>query len=79
AYYETTIKLKRQRDETAIEMLDIIKGSMYYEIADIFVLDVSGVIWESYSSGNLASTYAKFEKMIQNNIDKLVDNLLSVG
>ena len=79
AYYETTIKLKRQRDETAIEMLDIIKGSMYYEIADIFVLDVSGVIWESYSSGNLASTYAKFEKMIQNNIDKLVDNLLSAG
>ncbi len=79
AYYETTIKLKRQRDETAIEMLDIIKGSMYYEIADIFGLDVSGVIWDSYSSGNLASTYARKEKSMQKNIDKLIENLLSVG
>ncbi len=79
AYYETTIKLKRQRDDTAMEMLDLIKGSMYYEIADIFGLGVSDVIWNSYRTGDLASTYAKNEKSMQKKIDKLVDNLLAVG
>ncbi|MGI6743174.1 MAG: hypothetical protein ACOX4O_05860 [Eubacteriales bacterium] len=79
AYYETTIKLKRQRDDTAMEMLDIIKGSMYYEIADIFGLGMSDVIWNSYKSGDLASTYAKSEKSMQKKIDKLVENLLSAG
>ena len=79
AYYETTIKLKRQRDETAIEMLDIIKGSMYYEISDIFGLGVSDVLWNSYRTGDLASTYAKSEKSMQKKIDKLVDNLTDMG
>ncbi|HHX54249.1 MAG TPA: hypothetical protein GX704_04995 [Clostridiales bacterium] len=79
AYYETTIKLKRQRDETALEMLDIIKGSIYYEIADIFGLGISEVIWNSYRTGDLASTYAKSEKTMQKKIDKLVENLTAVG
>jgi hypothetical protein len=79
AYYETTIKLKRQRDETAIKMLDIIKGSIYYEIADIFGLGMSEVIWNSYRTGDLASTYAKSEKSMQKKIDKLVENLTAAG
>jgi hypothetical protein len=79
AYYETTIKLKRQRDETAIKMLDIIKGSMYYEISDIFGLGVSDVLWNSYRTGDLASTYAKSEKSMQKKIDKLVESLTEAG
>ena len=75
AYYETTMKLKRQRDDTAMKMLDLIKGSIYYDIADIFDLGVSSVIWDAYEKGDLASIYAKNESKMQKNIDKLIENL----
>jgi hypothetical protein len=52
---------------------------MYYEISDIFGLGVSDVLWNSYRTGDLASTYAKSEKSMQKKIDKLVDNLTDMG
>ena len=75
AFYETTVKLKRQRDETAMEMLDIVKNSIYYDIADIYGLGISDVIWTSYNKEDLASTYAKNEAKMQKNLDKLVASL----
>ena len=75
AFYETTVKLKRQRDETAMEMLDIIKGSIYYDIADIFGLGISEVIWNAYNKEDLASQYAKNEEKMQKKIDKLVETI----
>ena len=72
AFYETTIKLKRQRDENAMEMLDIVKGSIYYDIADIYGLGISDVIWNAYNKEDLASVYAKNESKMQKNLDKLV-------
>ena len=76
AYYETTMKLKRQRDETAMRMLDIVKNSIYYDISDIYDLGVSTVIWQAYTKEDLASVYAKNESKLQNNIEKMLNNLI---
>ncbi len=73
AYYETTIKTKRMRDEDSPVMLDIIKGSITYEISDIFDLGISSVIWTGYTTGNLASTYDKYLKSMTAKLNKLID------
>jgi hypothetical protein len=44
AYYETTIKTKRIRDDEAPLIVDIIKNSISYEISDIFDLGITSVI-----------------------------------
>lgn len=79
AYYETTIKTKRIRDDKAPLIVDIIKNSISYEISDIFDLGITSVIWDGYSSGNISSTYAKREALIQTKLDKLVENIKKIG
>lgn len=75
AYYETTVKGKRLRDDKAIEMLDLIKGSMLYDFSDIYDLGGAQILYNAYNSGNLASTYSKGEKAYQKKIDKLMTDL----
>ncbi|MBQ2707000.1 MAG: extracellular solute-binding protein, partial [Clostridia bacterium] len=57
AYYETTVKAKRIRDDHAAEMLDLIKQSMLYDFSDLYNLRGDAIIWNAYTSGNLASTW----------------------
>ena len=78
AYYETTVKGKRLRDDKAIEMLDMIKDSLLYDISDIYDLGGSQILWDAYNSGNLASTYAKKESAFKKQIDKLIKDLSSL-
>ena len=59
-----------------MEMLDIIKGSIYYDIADIFGLGISEVIWNAYNKEDLTSQYAKNEEKMQKKIDKLVETII---
>lgn len=75
AYYETTIKGKRLRDDKAIEMLDLIKGSLLYELSDLYDLGGSKILWDAYLSENLASTYAKAEGKLETRLQKLIDDL----
>ena len=79
AYYETTVKGKRLRDDKAIEMLDVIKSSMLYDLSDVFGLGGNQILWDAFKSGNLSSTYAKKEKTFRKQIDKLLDDLSSIG
>lgn len=78
AYYETTIKTKRVRDEEAPLIIDIIKNSISYEISDIFDLGITAMLWDGYASGNMASTYAKREEAIQKKLDKLVESFTAI-
>ena len=64
AYYEKTLKHKRLNAPEDAEMLDIIRSSMRYEISQLCNLGVAEVISSAYNSGNLASAYARSEKMI---------------
>lgn len=74
-YYETTIKGKRIRDEKAIEMLDLIKSSLMYDISVIYDIGGDKIIWDAYQSGNLASTYDSNKAAFEEKIADLVKNL----
>ena len=81
SYYETTIKSQRQTIDKNKEMLDMIKGSGYYEWADVFWVGgspekssntISGVLGDMASSGSgLASKYKSAAKRLQKAIDDL--------
>lgn len=79
AYYETTIKTKRTRDNEAPIIVDLVKSSISYEISDIFDLGITSMLWDGYASGNMSSTYAKKEAAIQKKLDKLVEDSLKIG
>ncbi|MHB1151351.1 MAG: hypothetical protein ACYCWE_07990 [Eubacteriales bacterium] len=79
AYFDTTIKTKRTRDNEAPMIVDLIKSSISYEISDIFDLGITSMLWDGYASGNMSSTYAKKEAGIQKKLDKLIEDLLKTG
>lgn len=60
-------------------MLDVIKSSMLYDLSDVFGLGGNQILWDAFKSGNLSSTYAKKEKTFRKQIDKLLDDLSSIG
>lgn len=74
AYYETTIKIKRFNDEDAPKMLDTVRGSILYEISNIANMGIGDVINTAYTSGNLASVYAKKESVIAAKIEAYAEN-----
>ena len=76
AYYETTLKHKRYNSPDDSEMLDLIRGSVRYEMSMLCDLGISGVISSAYSSGNLMSDYAKNEKRIVKVMEKTFGDLL---
>ena len=79
AYYETTIKTKRIRDNEAPIIIDMIKASISYELSDVFDLGITSMLWDGYVSGNISSTYAKKEAAIQTKLDKLVEDMQNIG
>ena len=56
-------------------MLDLIKGSLLYELSDLYDLGGSKILWDAYLSENLASTYAKAEGKLETRLQKLIDDL----
>lgn len=75
AYFDITVKIKRTRDEKAEAMLDIIKGSLTYEICDIFDIGVSEIIYDGYTSGNLSSAWASRIESAQTKLDSLAEKI----
>ncbi len=72
AFYETTIKYKRLNAPEDAEMLDIVRGSIRYEIGTIADLGVMPVLDGAFNSGNLMSTYEKRAKSITKKFEKLI-------
>lgn len=48
AYYETTIKGKKLRDEKAYEMIDLIKSSILYDFSEICGLGGTQILYDGY-------------------------------
>ncbi len=75
AYYEQYLKSKGSRDNESEEMLDLIFGSLTYDIG--YLYDFGGLggmtltMVDGYK-GDLASQYAKFEPKAQTAIEKTV-------
>ena len=79
AYFETTVKTKRFRDENAANMLEIVKASLYYDITDVFnnMIGTSpaAIIYNGFDSGNLASSYAKSETALQTKLNDIYNQI----
>lgn len=79
AYYEVVIKFRRATDPNAHEMLDIIKGSIRYDISELFTSTITDVIWNGYASGNLASRWAQSKDAINVSIDAFYNKIKDLG
>lgn len=74
AFYETTIKYKRLNAPEDAEMLDIVRGSIRYEIAMIADLGVTDVLNAALKNGNLISSYEKQAKRIGKKFDTVISS-----
>ena len=60
-------------------MLDIIKGSIRYDISELFTSTITDVIWNGYASGNLASRWAQSKDAINVSIDAFYNKIKDLG
>ncbi len=79
AFYETTMKYKRFNAPEDAAMLDIVRGSIRYEISTMADVGIAECLDAALKSGNLMSSYAKKEKSIARNLKKLADAYPSNG
>ena len=76
AFYEITIKTRRFSDATASDMLDIVKGSLVYDVCDIFGINVNESLDAAFTSGNVASTIGgTYRSTTARALDKLVNDI----
>lgn len=68
AYYEVTIKTRRINDPYDTMMLDLIKATIFYDISEVFGIDVTSALWTGYSNNSLASAWAAQSKAITRQI-----------
>mgnify|MGYP003305080722 CR=1 FL=1 len=57
AYYEITIKTRRINDPYDSEMLDVIKSTIFYDVSEVFGIDVTTALWTGYTTNSFASTW----------------------
>ena len=75
AYYEITIKTKRVQEETASKMIDLIKGSIRYDLSELYNSDILSVLYNGYEGGNLSSTWASGKKVVGKALEKVYNAL----
>lgn len=64
AYYEVTIKTRRINDPYDTVMLDIIKSTIFYDVSEVFGIDVTSALWNGYSNNSLSSAWKTQSKAI---------------
>lgn len=75
AYYETIIKLRRAVVPELGEMMDIIKGSINYELSDQFGIDTVTVINQAFNTGSITAAFDAGEKAITLKLKQLSEKL----
>lgn len=75
AYYETTVKQKRIRNEKDVEMLDAIRNSARLQISEVFSLGITDVLDSAYKKDDLASVYAANQNKLDAAIEKLMGSI----
>ncbi|HOA85702.1 MAG TPA: hypothetical protein PKN17_06735, partial [Bacillota bacterium] len=78
AYYEITIKTKRVHEETASQMLDLIKRTILYDLSEPYGTNVASILYNGYTSGNLASSWSSNKKLIDKALMDLYDKITSL-
>lgn len=76
AYYEIALSAKSARDEESVEMIDLVLASRVIDFAYLYdgwtgwVFKLADFI---KTEGAFSSTYAKYEKSMQNYYDKVLE------
>ncbi len=75
AYYETTIKVRRFQDDTAKEMVDLVKNSMTYDVTDFFNLSVSSWVWWAFRDDRYSSYFASADQQLSTQLQESIDKM----
>ncbi len=75
AYYETIIKLRRAVVPELGEMMDIIKGSINYELSDMYGIDTVTVINQAFKTGSITAAFDSGKKAIEVKLKQLSEKL----
>ncbi len=75
AYYEITIKTKRVHEETASQMLDLIKSTILYDLSEPYGTDIATVLYNGYVNSSLASTWTSNKKLIDKELEILYNRI----
>lgn len=79
AYYEITIKTRRINDPYDTIMLDTIKSTIFYDISEVFGIDVTTALWNGYSNNSLASAWATQSKAITRQLTTFNNDIEKLG
>ncbi len=71
AYYDVIIAIRRARVPELRKMVAIMKNSIYYDVSLLFTIDYATVLNEAANSGNIASTFQRYEKVLLNAIKRI--------
>ncbi|MBQ2709215.1 MAG: extracellular solute-binding protein [Clostridia bacterium] len=75
AYYDNVIALRRARVPEVAEMVAIMKSSIYYDISTLFTLDYSTPLSAAIESGNAASIFKTYEKVLNLQVKQMTTKL----
>lgn len=79
AYYEITIKSRRINDPYDTVMLDIVKSTIFYDLSEVFGIDVTDALWNGYETGSLSSKWQSQSKAIEKQITNFNKTIESLG
>lgn len=78
AYYEITIKTRRINDPYDTQMLDLVKETIFYDISEVFGINVTSALWTGYANNALSSAWTSQAKAISRQIaefNKTIESL----
>lgn len=78
AYYEITIKARRFKDPTAVKMVDIVKDTILYEVADVFSTGISDALNNGYTKQSMASAWASESGTVDTKFNAIVDKIKAI-
>lgn len=79
AYYEITVKTRRTNDPYDIEMLDVVKATICYDISEVFGIDVTSALWNGYANNSLSSAWATQSKAVKRQLTTFNDTIDKLG
>ncbi len=78
AYYEVTIKTKRVSDPTASAMIDTVRETIMYEMADVFGISISDAMNTAYERNNLAKQWTSAERTARATLKSLNEKIAAL-
>lgn len=75
SYYEVTIKARRFKDPTAVKMVDLVKDTILYEVADVFSTGISDALNTGYTNQTTAATWQSNAGVVDQKFGSIVNKI----